>query len=290
MIKMKVKAFLKYGEYRKYVLKKIINKNLINKFFFTVLIFLIIIICYITISINKDSNVKVISTDNIYKINDFINSNNRSLLFISKYLPIRGNLINKLHKSEKEQVIPEVTNQTQEYQKHELIEKEEYDNLLERNKQLELENQMLKEDNVNLQNWVKTTASQGIKPKNYKIAPEITSRSGILGGEYLGQFTVTAYTPSVEECGNNRGITSSGYPIVPGVTVAVDTRYWPIGTVFYIKGLGYVMAMDCGGAIKGKNRFDFAVLDKNFARKIGVRKFDVYLIRKGEGFIGELNF
>lgn len=290
MIKMKIKAFLKYGEYRNHVLKKIKERNLYSKIFsFVVLAILTpIIICTINI-LNVNKNAKAMELSNIYGINEFIVSNNRNLAFLSKFMRLK---MNNYQLSKQNIEIPKNTDQNpnKESSNFNMIEKQEYDKVLERANQLEIENKLLEEDNLNLQNWVKNAASRGTKPRNYVIAPPVTSRSGVLRGEYLGRFTVTAYTPTVEECGNNKGITCSGYPIVPGVTVAVDTKYWPLGTVFYIKGLGYVMAMDSGGAIKGKNRFDFAVLDKNFAKKIGVNKFDVYLIKMGNGNIGELKF
>jgi 3D (Asp-Asp-Asp) domain-containing protein len=48
--------------------------------------------------------------------------------------------------------------------------------------------------------------------------------------------------------------------------------------------------MDTGGAIKGKNRIDFAVFDKAFAKKIGRRKFEVYLISIGNGKVDTIKF
>ena len=53
-----------------------------------------------------------------------------------------------------------------------------------------------------------------------------------------------------------------------------------MGTEFYIEGLGYVIAMDTGSAIKGKYRFDYAVFDKQYAKQIGRRKYNVYLVKK----------
>ncbi len=45
--------------------------------------------------------------------------------------------------------------------------------------------------------------------------------------------------------------------------------------------------MDTGSAIKGKNRFDFAVLDKKFAYALGQQYYDVYLVKMGNGKITE---
>lgn len=146
-------------------------------------------------------------------------------------------------------------------------------------------NRELIDDNIALQNSLKLAASAGIKPQNYTKFNGLNSRSRFNRGKYIGKFLGTAYTPSKEECGNNKGITNSGKPIIPGISIAIDNRYWPFGTIFYIKGLGYAVAMDTGSAIKGKYRFDFSVFDKNFARALGSRKWDVYLVKLGKGYV-----
>lgn len=156
------------------------------------------------------------------------------------------------------------------------------DKLKAENQNLKNVNSQISEENVKLQNSIKIAAMAGIKPDNYKRPPVITSRWMPERMEYIGKFEGTAYTPCASECGNSKGITYSGKPIVPGLTVAVDTKYWPIGTEFYIKGLGHVTAMDTGSAVKGKYRFDFAVLDKKFAYALGRRDWEVYLVKMGK--------
>lgn len=151
------------------------------------------------------------------------------------------------------------------------------------NKLLSQKNEELEKENIHFQNTIKLAASVGIKPQNYTVFEGFNKSTSIDKGKYIGTFVGTAYTPAKDECGSNKGITNSGHPIIPGVSIAVDTKYWPMGTVFYVKGLGYVMAMDTGSAIKGKNRFDFAVFDKKFARALGVKKWEVFLVKKGEG-------
>ena len=157
------------------------------------------------------------------------------------------------------------------------------------NDELINENKELIEDNIQLQNSLKMAASVGIKPQNYTEFNEIVSRGEIDRGTYIGKFLGTAYTPSKEECGNDKGITHSGKPIIPGVSVAVDRNYWPFGTVFYIRGLGYAIAMDTGSGVKGKYRFDFAVFDKEFAKKLGNRYWDVYLVKLGNGKVDSIS-
>lgn len=157
--------------------------------------------------------------------------------------------------------------------------------LLAENEYLKKINTQISNENISLQNSLKIAAMAGIKPKNYVRPLDVTSRYLPERSRYIGKFKGTAYTPSASECGNNKGLTASGKPIIPGTTIAVDTRYWPIGTVFYVKGIGYVTAMDTGSAVKGKNRFDFAVFDKKFAYALGVRYWDVYLVKLGSGKI-----
>ncbi len=156
------------------------------------------------------------------------------------------------------------------------------DELRERLSEAELvaqNNLYLVEQNIKLQNFIKEAAKAGVKPQNYGKTEEVTSAVDYSKLEYIGEFEGTAYTPTVEECGNNLGYTASGKPIIAGVSIAVDTNYWKMGTKFYIEGLGYVVAMDTGSAIKGKYRFDYAVFDRDYAKQLGRRKYEVYLVK-----------
>ncbi len=162
------------------------------------------------------------------------------------------------------------------------------DKLEKQNKDLLNKVKDLTNDNIALQNSLKMAASVGVKPQSYSFFEGLEERETINKGKYIGKFLGTAYTPSKEECGNDKGITKSGEPIIPGISVAIDERYWPFGTVFYIKGLGYTVAMDSGSSIKGKYRFDFSVLDREFAMKLGSRKWDVYLVKMGNGSIKDI--
>jgi 3D (Asp-Asp-Asp) domain-containing protein len=158
-----------------------------------------------------------------------------------------------------------------------VVEKEQ---VLSENELIAKKNQELIEENIKLQESLKIAATAGVKPKNYELPDEVDAAVDYSKLEYVGEFEGTAYTPSKDECSNDLGYTASGKPIIPGVSIAVDTKYWSLGTKFYIEGLGYVTAMDTGSAVKGKYRFDFAVFDKDFANKLGRKDWNVYLVKE----------
>lgn len=96
-------------------------------------------------------------------------------------------------------------------------------------------------------------------------------------------MTLTAYTAGPESTGKwpghpAYGITASGERAVEGVTIAVDPRVIPLGSLVYIEGIGYRVAQDTGGAIKG-NRIDVFFNDVREAVAFGVkRNVRVYVI------------
>lgn len=93
--------------------------------------------------------------------------------------------------------------------------------------------------------------------------------------QYVGTFKASHYTPRCKGC---TGITASGAPATPGVTIAVDTKHWPLGTKFFIEGYGYVTAQDTGGAIKGRNRIDICVSSQSEALRLGIKNVEVHVI------------
>ncbi len=109
------------------------------------------------------------------------------------------------------------------------------------------------------------------------------NRSLPVSGRYLGAFTLTAYTAGPESTGKRPGhpaygITASGAYVEEGTTVAVDPRVIPMGRRVYIEGIGYRVAQDTGGAIKGK-RIDVYIEDLQEALEFGVKRgVDVYLV------------
>lgn len=71
---------------------------------------------------------------------------------------------------------------------------------------------------------------------------------------YLGNFKYTYYCDERKPhiCGGS-GVTASGVPTQVGTTIAVDRNVIPLGTTVYIQGIGFRVAQDTGGAVKGKH-------------------------------------
>lgn len=74
--------------------------------------------------------------------------------------------------------------------------------------------------------------------------------------EYAGEFYLTMYAATVEQCGNSLGITASGRKVTDDPTchtVAVDPSVIPLGTYLIIEGYPGIVfrADDTGSAING---------------------------------------
>lgn len=97
----------------------------------------------------------------------------------------------------------------------------------------------------------------------------------------IGQFDLSFYCPC-EKCVGKKKIvrTASGTKPKANYTIAVDTRIIPLGSILYIEGFGYFIAQDTGSAIKG-NRIDIFVDNHQQALKLGRKKANVYLLKKG---------
>jgi 3D (Asp-Asp-Asp) domain-containing protein len=90
--------------------------------------------------------------------------------------------------------------------------------------------------------------------------------------QYVGKFELTYYCIS--------GITKSGTHTKPHITVAVDPNVIPLGSELYIEGLGYRVAEDTGGAIKG-NKIDVYVTTYDEAISNGVTpNIKVWILEK----------
>jgi 3D (Asp-Asp-Asp) domain-containing protein len=100
----------------------------------------------------------------------------------------------------------------------------------------------------------------------------------------IGEFTLTAYSLSRASTGKvpgmpGFGITYSGTKAKVMRTVAVDPRIIPIGTPIFIEGIGWRLAEDTGGAVKGRH-IDVLLNSHEEAIRFGVRRhIRVYLER-----------
>jgi 3D (Asp-Asp-Asp) domain-containing protein len=124
-------------------------------------------------------------------------------------------------------------------------------------------------------------------------------RDGLIRGRHV-TIETTAYCPCGHCCGwklnwrgqpvhtsgPNRGkpkavgITASGKKAKPG-TLAADTRYYPMGTVFYIPGYGYGVVEDRGGDIRGRHRLDLFYNTHKEARNWGRKKLQCIIFPPG---------
>lgn len=110
---------------------------------------------------------------------------------------------------------------------------------------------------------------------NQKYNEELATKNN---RRYIGKAKITAYTPSPSENGGY-SVTATGMSLAGNEykIVAADPSYWRYGTRFYIEGVGEVTMQDCGGAIKGSNRFDLLV-PIGSANSWGIRYLDVWVI------------
>lgn len=96
--------------------------------------------------------------------------------------------------------------------------------------------------------------------------------------KYIGEFTFTHYAKT-----GHRTATQT----IPrkNKTIAVDPKVIPLHSIVYIQNLGYFVAEDTGGLIKG-NKIDIYVEDRNLAVRLGTlqgRKLKVWVMtQKGE--------
>lgn len=99
-------------------------------------------------------------------------------------------------------------------------------------------------------------------------------------GTMIGKFKITRYC-ACSICNgaeNAFGKTASGTALTPNVTIAVDPKVIPLGTKVYIEGIGWRIAQDTGGAIKG-NRIDLLVSSHAQAMDEGVTYNKVFLAK-----------
>ena len=95
------------------------------------------------------------------------------------------------------------------------------------------------------------------------------------------EFTVTHYCGCAKCCGQWSGgseseaIGASGIPLIPGKSVAVDTRVIPLGTVLWDEDGNEYYAMDTGSGVNGY-RIDLFTGCHNEAVRLGVQTKILY--------------
>ncbi len=92
---------------------------------------------------------------------------------------------------------------------------------------------------------------------------------------YSRTLTMTASAYTSQDDGNG-SVTYRGHELRRGLA-AVDPRVIPLGTRLFIKGYGFAVADDVGGAIRG-NRIDLAFENRAEAIQFGVQKVTVYIL------------
>lgn len=98
--------------------------------------------------------------------------------------------------------------------------------------------------------------------------------------EFQGPYVLTAYCPCKKCVGHKRIVrTSIGLRPKVNKTIAVDPTVIPYGSIVYIEGLGYYIAEDCGGSIKG-NRIDIYVNNHKEAIAFGKQTRNVWIMKK----------
>ncbi len=102
---------------------------------------------------------------------------------------------------------------------------------------------------------------------------QIENSRGVKSREMV--LEITAY--SKDDPGmDGRGIMFTRLPVDKGA-LAVDPRVIPLGSVVWIPGVGYTVALDTGGAIKGR-RADLYIPDRAKALEWGRRQVKVRVL------------
>ncbi|WP_290786561.1 MULTISPECIES: 3D domain-containing protein [unclassified Exiguobacterium] len=131
----------------------------------------------------------------------------------------------------------------------------------------------------------KAKAAQEAKKETRQVKKQSrTQANANRSTKRMETFETTAYTTNPENNGsrlyNGRALTASGYDVTNTITyegrriVAVDPSVVPLGTKVHVEGFGDAIALDTGGAIRGKI-MDLLVGSKQEALEWGRRKVTV---------------
>lgn len=138
--------------------------------------------------------------------------------------------------------------------------------------------------NTNHVTFLKTTQGGTERPKVHTIGEAVSAFRSLAESAKNVQrtlhpmegFILTAYSLSEQSTGKKPntpgfGVTYSGTHATVGRTVAVDPKIIPIGTPLYIDGIGWRLAEDVGGAVRGKH-IDVLMDSDNACFHFGVKR------------------
>jgi 3D (Asp-Asp-Asp) domain-containing protein len=136
-------------------------------------------------------------------------------------------------------------------------------------------------------NTLETKAnSLEVEVKNNKESINYHTQQVSRGDTRTLEMIATAYNATVEQCGNDKGITASGVKAQKYRTIATDPSVIPTGSIVkilsdseYVNGI-YV-AEDTGN-FKG-NRVDIFMESKDCAIEFGRRSVSVQILKEGWG-------
>lgn len=99
------------------------------------------------------------------------------------------------------------------------------------------------------------------------------SKANAEGQSYTLAVLATAYWTHV----GGHGIAADGNPAIAYHTLAVDPNVIPFGSRVHVPGIGWMLAHDTGGLIKG-NRIDIAMESTEAAINWGIREVTITVI------------
>lgn len=135
---------------------------------------------------------------------------------------------------------------------------------------------------------IKLESALAASDVNKPASEPVTYKSWFMeNAERIDNCEITRYCCEAREhiCGTGDGITSTGVPVTPDWTCAVDPTVIPYGSdvmVDYGDSVAFYKAQDCGGAIKG-NHIDLAVDTHQRALEAGRTIATVYWMEDANG-------
>ena len=143
--------------------------------------------------------------------------------------------------------------------------------------QTQMQEVKVKVDALDVQ--VKDLAKRLEEQKQQREAQEVSRGSVDRSRTYKLRVESTAYTTAADE-GSGTGLAADGNPAIANHTFAVDPNVIPLGSKVHVPGIGWGVAHDTGGAIKG-HILDVCVGTKSEAYQWGRRTIDIEVVPPG---------